>query len=135
MSTIRTSGLGELTKALEEFSAELPDVERELLEAGAEVVVEAWQKGIEEAGHVDTGQMRDSVRATINRNATFAEIYPKGKDKKGVRNAEKAFILHYGKTGESGDRFVDKIEDNAEEPATEAMAEKLNEKLTEKGLI
>ena len=27
------------------------------------------------------------------------DIYPTGKDRKGVRNAEKAFILHYGRNG------------------------------------
>ena len=46
-----------------------------------------------------------------------------GKDKHGVRNVEKAFILHYGRSNMKGDRFVDEAERIAEENAIPAMQE------------
>ena len=56
-----------------------------------------------------------------NVGGATAEVYPQGKDRKGVRNAEKAFLLHYGWGQKNGDHFVDQIEREAEEPAVEAM--------------
>ena len=78
----------------------------DMLGAGAEVVAEEWIHGILEATKPDgrsTGDMASSVAPTkgIKKigDISAKEIYPQGKDRKGVRNAEKAFILHYGKSG------------------------------------
>jgi len=49
------------------------------------------------------------------------EIYPLGEDAKGVRNAEKAFILHYGWKSRQGDHFIEEIMDESVEPAVSAM--------------
>ena len=61
------------------------------------------------------------------------EIYPQGKDRKGVRNAEKAFILHYGKSGQAPTRFVDAVEEAAEDKAVSAMENVFNNYLEKEG--
>lgn len=37
----------------------------------------------------------------------YIDIYPQGKDRHGVRNAEKAFILHYGTKRIAATHWVD----------------------------
>ena len=49
----------------------------------------------------------------------------RGKDEKGVRNAEKAFIAHYGKSGQLGTHFIDEAEANAKAKVAVAMQEKI----------
>ena len=63
------------------------------------------------------------------------EVYPQGKDKKGIRNAEKAYILHYGKSTKKGTRFVDNINTKAEATSYIAMQDVFNNYLKMKGLI
>ena len=116
-----------------------------MLEAGAEIVADEWKKGIEStvkskaAGGRGTGEMKDSVRPakgikTID-GASAKDIYPQGKDSKGVRNAEKAFILHYGKSNanQPPTLFVDAVEDAAENKAISAMEDVFNNYLEKEG--
>ena len=98
----------------------------EMLGEAGKVVVKAWQDAIEAHGHVDTGDMKNSVRASAvkkNGEAYTSSIYPHGRDRKRQSNAEKAFVLHYGTSKIQGDRFVDDAEDRASEAATQAMEE------------
>lgn len=135
MARMNSSGVAELAQDLRQLGKDIPQVEEEMLDAGAQAIVEEWKDGIEKAGHVDSGDMRDSVRATRKKKTRSRDIYPKGKDRKGVRNAEKAFVLHYGKSSKPGDRFVDQIEEAAEPRATAKMQSVLNAHLKKKGLI
>lgn len=108
-------------------------VTEKILGAGAEIAVNEWKTGVQGAGHVDTGAMLNSVKARTEGN--ISEIYPQGKDKKGVRNAEKAFILHYGNSDKLGDRFVDDIEKEIENKAPEVMQEAFEKYLEERGFL
>ena len=63
------------------------------------------------------------VKLTKKNGMRCAEIYPLGKDSHGVRNAEKAFILHYGRSNMKGDHFVDNAERIAEQNAVPVMQE------------
>ena len=126
MAFVSCSGLNDFIHNLESLGESTEDIVHDMLEAGGEVAVSEWKEGIERHGHVDTGAMRDAVKNTVSDKNSSAEIYPKGKDKKGVRNAEKAFIIHYGKNGD-GDRFVDDIEEKAKPKIHEAMEEIMNE--------
>ena len=49
------------------------------------------------------------------------DIYPQGKDKRNIRNAEKAFILHYGTTKIRGSRWVDDADKISEQTVVPAM--------------
>ncbi len=95
-------------------------VMREMLNAGGDVLVEAWKDKIEAKYHVVTGDMLDSVSKTsvkIDATSASIEVYPQGTDSHRVKNAEKAFVISTGrgpnKAGNArivGDHFVDEIE-------------------------
>lgn len=156
MGKMQTEGIDKLIHDMENAGDGSGELAEDMLDAGAEVVVQEWKDGIEEAGHVDTGAMRDSVKATGPKNKLERVIYPTGTDKKGVRNAEKAFVLNYGRSKGStrlakkdprrkntkgqrssflGDRFVDKIEEKAAASSQLAMQHVLDEYLRMKGLV
>ena len=137
MAKMSTKGLDEIAEDFKRLGevAE-PEFMDELLDAGAEEVKDAWDMIIREEGYVDTGEMRKSVGvAKGTEKGPKREIYPQGKDKKGVRNAEKAYILHYGKSTKLGTRFVDDVERIAETKSYIAMQDVFNDYLKTKGLI
>lgn len=95
-----------------------------MIKAGAKECVTAWQAGIDAHGYVKSGDMRKSVKAGKIREANggrMADIYPQGTDARGVSNAMKAFILHYGKSNQPGSHWVDQVNEAAEEPVNAAM--------------
>ena len=126
MARMEFSGTEEMMDALFAESERLERKATEMLGEAGKVVVKAWQDVIEEHGHVDTGDMKNSVRASKvkkNGEAYISSIYPHGRDRKRQSNAEKAFVLHYGTSKIQGDRFVDDAEDRASEAAEQAMEE------------
>ena len=142
MSKFSYNGIDELAADMKKL--DLLDNETlvgEMFDAGADVVIEEWRKGVEKkVRNVDErskGELLDSIGTHKNvkriENFSAKDIYPKGKDSKGVRNAEKAFILHYGKSGQSPTLFVDDVENAAEDKAVDAMSAKYNEYLEKEG--
>lgn len=73
-----------------------------MLMAGAEEVKQAWRDEAERRRFRNTSDMINSIGYANAPKTTgdvrIIDIYPQGKDKKGTRNAEKAFILHWGTT-------------------------------------
>jgi len=51
----------------------------------------------------------------------YNDVYPQGRDAKGVRNAEKAFILHYGSSRISPSYWVDEADAASEAPVQERI--------------
>lgn len=126
MARMTYSGTEEIMDELFRESEKLERKATEMLGKAGEVVVKAWQDVIEERGHVDTGDMKNSVRASKikkNGDAYTSSIYPHGRDRKKQSNAEKAFVLHYGSSKIKGDHFVDDAEERAEDAAEAAMEE------------
>lgn len=140
---IKTSGLDllrdDLAKLANAVGGDLPE---KMLDAGVDAAVQDWKEGITTHKHVDTGDMLNSVGvAPETKTGRKREIYPLGTDRKGERNAEKAFVLNYGrskglskrkkgkksKSGLNGDRFVDDIQKNAELSTYKAMARVFDE--------
>lgn len=118
------------------------EMAREAVNEGAKIIADTWQAVILEVDHVDKRDMLNSVQADDahqSGGAVVSEIYPRGADRKGVRNAEKAFLLHYGwkagkpargKKGDTakgrkgaytGDHFVDTVEKECAEAVGYAM--------------
>lgn len=101
-----------------------PTTDRMLL-AGAEQMKTEWVNAINRYDHVDTGAMRRSVGYAKKPKEIFGgktlDVYPRGKDKQGTRNAEKAFVLHYGRKNMTASHFVDAAETEGEQRATAAM--------------
>lgn len=71
----------------------------EMLKAGAEILVNAQKEEAQAMKIRDTGDFIKSIKATSvkgNGEGSYVDVYPQGKDHKGVRNAEKGFIAEYG---------------------------------------
>lgn len=143
MADFGVSGIDELAMELKKLGQlDNGDLVGEMLEVGADVVVEEWKNGVQKAvknkRDRSTGELLESI--TTNKgiqkldDVSAKTIYPAGKDSKGVRNAEKAFILHYGKSGQAPTLFVDDAEAAAEDKAVDAMEQVFNDYLEKEGL-
>ena len=134
MTVIGIDKLADDLKKMGEFENE--ELIDKMLDAGAEKTVEEWKTEIEVQKHVKTGDMRDSVGVSKKtKKGSKREIYPQGKDRKGSDNAQKAYILHYGKSTKKGTRFIDNINTKAEVTSYIAMQDVFNDYLKTKGLI
>ena len=132
MALFNGEGFNELLSDLKTNGDMLDVAAPEILEAGAAVVADAWRDAIKAHNLIDSGDMLESVgHSEIVNTETEKKvaIYPQGRDHKGVRNAEKAFLLHYG----TSKHFVDDAEKQSEEPAVEAMAAAWYQKLESEG--
>lgn len=94
-------GIDELCLSMEEL-ADLPDeVLDEMLMAEAEVAVEAQKRVGRRMGVEDTGMTLNSIRVAKKTKKSaaggrYVEVYPAGRNKKGNRNTEVAFINEFG---------------------------------------
>lgn len=117
MARFRTEGLDDIIDDMAAMGQSTGELADEMLFAGAEEVKKAWKAAIRKHKHIDTGAMLDSVdysrKVKQIGDIKSVDIYPQGKDKKGVKNAEKAFILHYGTSKRPGTHFVDDADDIA----------------------
>ena len=124
MARFNVSGLDETIEEMKRLGQMTGRTADAMLMAGAEEVRKAWRQSAEEHRHRDTGDMIASIGflrtpKDVGSIRTI-DIYPQGKDKRNIRNAEKAFILHYGTTKIRGSRWVDdadKISDQTVVPA------------------
>lgn len=117
MARFNTSGLDQLISDMQRMGQETGPVAEAMVQAAAAEIRDAWRESAEAHGHRDTGAMIDSIGfpRTPQRagDILFQDVYPQGKDGKGVRNAEKAFILHYGTSRKKGSYWVDDADKNA----------------------
>ena len=122
MARFDMTGLDELMKDMERKGQLVGEVADQMIAAGAEEVVNAWKTKAAQftksrpRAHGDMAASVKSGGSIRGGNVTYAEIAPQGTDRKGVRNAEKAFILHYGKKGYPATHWVDEAEDAAKGP-------------------
>lgn len=126
MAKLTIDGLDETLEQMARMGQLTGKVADEMLLDGAAEMKTAWQNTITMFEHVDTGEMRRKVGynkkpKSVMESKKLLEIYPQGKDKRGTRNAEKAFILHYGRSNMTGSHFVDKAETDGEPKAAAAM--------------
>lgn len=104
MAKFELTGLGDIEKMLLNRETTVTAAVPEMVDAGADELIKAEQEEMERLKLVDTGDMKKSVKATKLRKTDsggFVEVYPQGKDRKGVSNATKAFVAQYGKSGMS----------------------------------
>lgn len=138
MANFKTSGdmIEDVAKELAQLGESVDgELGQEMLDDGAQIIEFHWVKSIKKYKHVDTGAMVNSVGVAKGTKAkNFRDIFPQGKDEKGVRNAEKAFIAHYGKSGQIGTHFIDEAEANAKAEAAVAMQDKLDKYIEKKGM-
>lgn len=124
MAKLMSEGMDDILAELARLQ-DTDGVADRMILAGADEVKKAWQAEADSRGHRRTGAMIASVgyaRAPKKAgDALTIDIYPQGKDRRGVRNAEKAFLLHYGTSRIPGDHWVDAAEEKAGAASQAAM--------------
>ena len=142
-------GIIEQMKTLGELSGEAAD---EMLLAAAEEVKQAWKTAAKRHRHKLTGQLIESIgyprKPKTVKDIRTIDIYPQGKStytigkdgkryprKKPVRNAEVAFVLHYGTSKNPGTHWIDTADDLSAEPVRTAMDRVWEDFLRREGLI
>lgn len=125
MARFDVSGLDETIEEMKRLGQMTGQTADAMLMAGADEVRKAWRQSAEEHRHRDTGDMIASIgfarKPKEIGSIRTIDIYPQGKDKRNIRNAEKAFILHYGTTKIRGSRWVDDADKISEQTVVPAM--------------
>lgn len=136
-------GADEFIRDLQRLGNEMPQVEREMLQAGGQELADAWKREIEKRGFVDSGDMLKGVRYQIKRLkskkgalkceiTSHGEATKKGKNGKThtISNAAKAFYLHYGTSrGIPASHWIDAAEAEGYPLAEAAMRARLDQAL------
>lgn len=108
MARFEVEGLDFVIEDMKRHGELAGETAQEMLMAGAEEVKQAWKDETERRQFKDTKAMINSIgfpRAVKRASDILSiDIYPQGKDKKGTRNAEKAFILHWGTTSSAAQK-------------------------------
>jgi len=136
MALFNGEGFDELLADLKQHGDLVSTAAPDMLQAGAAVVADSWRDAIRAHDLIDTGDMIDSVGPSDVVNTSSEKkiaVYPQGRDRKGIRNAEKAFINHYGASRRKATHFVDDAETKPEGPAVDAMAAVWFDKLESEG--
>lgn len=119
-------GIHEIAVSMNKRADEIGDTVESMLKAGANVVIAAQKDSAVRHRHIDTGDMLKSIKATRPKRKDYSssiDIYPQGKDRKGIRNADKAFILNYGCSSIPGSRWVQEANENCGDSVNAAMYE------------
>ena len=93
-------------RALDKLSRESV---RRIVDAGAECAAERMRNNILKARHVRTGSMMRSTRPgnyIESLDGGLKYVYPYDYDENGTRNADKAYIINFGRGRRGGDRFI-----------------------------
>lgn len=124
MANFHVAGFDAVEQALLREEQTALEAVPEMLKAGAEVLANEQKAQIEAYNLVDKGALIRSIKADkIKGEGTgrYVEVYPHGKDKKGVRNAEKAFIAQYGRTRQPAKPWFTTANEKAAPAVHEAM--------------
>lgn len=134
MATMTSSGLSSLIDELKDLGElDNGDLTDKMLNAGGEVIVDAWKKGIKaniKHPNKSTGDLINSVSATHIKkikDVKSKNIMPDGYGSNGTPNMLKVYNMHYGNSKQTGKRFVDDIEKYAEGEAIDAMEKVFDE--------
>ena len=118
MAQFSTDGIDSIAEEMAWMGEAAGETADQMLLAGAEEVKRAWKETAERHGYRETGDMIESIRAdkapkSDANDVRRISVYPRGEDRKGVRNAEKAFLLHYGTSRIRGSHWIEEAEQKA----------------------
>lgn len=102
MASFNTVGLDDIQEAMLRQEKTVMEAVPEMLKAGGAVMQKAQQDEIKLTfkGKRGTGDLARSIvvsKVKEKDGGQSVEIYPNGKDRHGVRNATKGFVLQYGR--------------------------------------
>ena len=138
MASFDSSGLDELVSEMTRLGQRTGPMASAMVQTAGIEIRDSWKRTADEHGFRDTGAMiaaigmPDGVQSFPD--AAYVDIYPKGKDRKGTRNAEKAFILHYGSSRIKPSYWTDEA-DTAAEPTVDEKLENMWGEFLEKGRV
>jgi len=103
MAKLTVTGLEEVEEAMLRRSEAAEKAVPEMLKAGGAVAQRAQQNEIKTRfnSRRSTGALLASIKVSSVKEkdgAKLVEVAPTGKDRHGVRNAEKGFVLNYGRS-------------------------------------
>jgi len=139
MARFSTTGMTEIIEQMDKMGQTTGELAEKILFAGAEQIKQCWKKAAKMHGHIDTGQMFESIgypkKPKKNSDILSIDIYPQGKERDtiskkdghiipGTREAEKAFVLHYGTSKRPGSHWVDTADDLSG-PAVEKESQRI----------
>lgn len=138
MAGFDMSGLDDLVNQMTRMGQRTGKVAEAMVQAAGAEIRDSWRRTAEKKKFRKTGAMIEAIGMpegvqTLG-GSSFVDIYPQGKDKKGVRNAEKAFILHYGTKRIKPSYWTDDADDAAE-PVVGEKLENMWGEFLEKGTV
>lgn len=120
-----TSDLNALFDEMARLGEATGEVADEMLLAAAEVVKKEWQIVAAEHAFKKTGAMIESIGfpkgVQTVQDVRRVDIYPQGTDEAGVRNTEKAFLLHYGWSRFPASHWIDEADERSSSSVEETM--------------
>lgn len=137
MARFRIDGADQMIKDFRKYGANGEAAAIAIVQAAADEVVGQWQDTATRFGHVDTGAMIRGIKATnaaADGNGIASEVYPRGKDKRGTRNATKAFILNYGSSKIPPSHWVE-VANGEAEPVVTGLMESMWSSFVESGNV
>lgn len=128
MARFETPGMDAMIREMEKMGEESGAVAEAMVNAAVVEIRDAWKESAENHGLKDTGAMIESIGfpAPVQKagNILYRDVYPQGKDGKGVSNAEKAFVLNYGRHNMEPTYWVDEA-DQASGPRVQRRLEEI----------
>lgn len=138
MARFDTTGLQPLIDDMRRLGETAGQVAEAMTLAAAQEVAAAWRESAEKHELRDTGAMIDSIGFPWGvekiGDALAVDVYPQGKDASGTRNAEKAFVLHYGTSRVKPTYWVDDA-DAISGPRVQARLESIWAEYLETGRV
>lgn len=129
MAKFNTTGFEEIEKQFLRQSEIATKAVPLMLNAGADVLVEAQRKEADRLFGISGRSKGDLVRSikkskvtSTSVNATIT-VAPEGKDSGGVRNAEKGFVLNFGRTNMTAQPWMDAANTKSEDKVHDAYNE------------
>lgn len=128
MARLDVTGMQDALRSLARMGKEIGPTADAMLHAAGAVVTEGWQYSAAKNKHYRTGALYESIKTskpkTIN-GVRSVYVSPTGTDKynriKAVRNAEKGFVLNYGRENMKASHWADEGDEISAKPAADAM--------------
>lgn len=117
MAKLDTPGLDELIREMQRMGEDSGEIAEAMVNAAVGVIRDEWRASAERHDLKVSGALIDSIGfpAPVQNIAgiVYRDVYPQGKDGRGTRNAEKAFILNFGTSRIPAKYWVDEAEQAA----------------------
>ena len=140
MGRLTIRGLDQLIADMEAHGDDIDGLAERMCLAAGETMKQKWEFHVLKEDLIDKGDLFNSIgyppRSKTRIDQRTIETYPRGKNRRGVRNAEVAFIHHYGapKRNIKARHFVDRVETDSEDVIPNQIEQMFDSELKKRGL-